>query len=368
MSIQTHLDTKQTINLGSFYTPDFIVQIAHSMLTKEMENTKDYILLDSSCGYGSFLNLQGFKQKIGIDIDKEALKRAKDRFKNHSSSPIFLHLNALYQVKRENFQLKQDDKLIIIGNPPFNDKSSIVQKHLKEKQTLKIDKELQTRDIGISFLRSFDVLNANYICVLHPLSYLIKETNFKTLKNFSKHYVLVDSCIISSQIFCPKSLSYFPIIIALYKKDKQGMDFNFISNFSFKSLEGRTFKLSDFEFISKYIDKYPNKNRIKDSQKIAMFYTMRDINALRRSKTFIDKDCTNALYITKEKYSLYCYVDVFKMMISCVPYYLGNCDILIDFKAFKNLESHFIKASENKVIDSKIKDYFKALLGGHYEN
>ena len=70
-------------------------------------------------------------------------------------------------------------------------------------------------------------------------------------------------------------------------------------------------------------------------QKVAMFYTLRDINALRRSKTFISKNTANAVYVTQDKYSLYCYVDVFKQIIKHIPYYLGNCDILIDFKKFQ---------------------------------
>lgn len=183
--------------------------------------------------------------------------------------------------------------------------------------------------------------------MLHPLSYLIKESNFKSLKSFIKHYRSIDSTIISSQIFCPKSLGFFPIVITLYERDNQGMD---------------------FDFIAKYIDKYPNKNRVDSRHKVGMFYTLRDINALRRSKTFIGKNTANAVYVTQDKYSLYCYVDVFKQIIKHIPYYLGNCDVLIDFKKFQALESAFIKASENNILSEDIMQYFKDLLGEHYED
>lgn len=361
---QQHLNKAKMINLGSFYTPSFVVRILYKMLLDSV-NPKNYILLDSSCGYGAFLKTQDFKQNIGIDIDKVALQKARE---NLIDSTLLLHKNALSDVNRTNFHIKENDKLIIIGNPPYNDKTSIVQKRLKKIESYPIDSHLKARDLGISFLRSFDMLKADYICVLHPLSYLIKKSNFNSLKDFAKHYRLVDSIIISSNIFCPKSLGYFPIIIALYERDNKGMDYNFICDFNFKTIEDKVFRLNDFDFIAKYIDKYPNKKHIDSKDKVAMFYTLRDINALRRSKTFMDKENANTIYVTREKYSLYCYVDVFKSFISHIPYYFGNCDILIDLKKFKILESSFIKASENKAISLEIVQYFKDLLREHYEN
>ena len=107
---------------------------------------------------------------------------------------------------------------------------------LKIKTPIQIDSALQHRDIGISFLRSYERLKADFICVLHPLSYLIKKANFSALKDFAKAYRLVDSTIISSQIFCKDSKGHFPIIIALYKKDNKGMDYEYICNFKFKTM------------------------------------------------------------------------------------------------------------------------------------
>lgn len=374
MTAQAHLDRIQTINQGSFYTPDSITRLVYQMLLNAKIDIKDYVLLDSSCGYGSFLEIpqsfpnRQFAQIIGADIDKQALQKAQKIFKDYAIAPLFLHTNSLQNVSREKFNILESSKLIIVGNPPYNDKTSIVQNCLKNVDSTPVDSQLKARDIGISFLRSFDILKADYICVLHPLSYLIKESNFKSLKNFTKHYRLLDSTIISSQIFCPKSLGFFPIVIALYERDNQGMDFDFICNFSFKTREGKSFRLNDFDFIAQYIDKYPNKKRVDSKHKVAMFYTLRDINALRRSKTFISKNTANAVYVTQDKYSLYCYVDVFKQIIKHIPYYLGNCDVLIDFKKFQALESAFIKASENNILSEDIMQYFKDLLGEHYED
>ncbi len=467
----THLDKIQAVNLGSFYTPDFAVQIAQTMLLNALNqagvNPKDCTLLDSSCGYGNFLDFSGvinsvaksqhidfqsrdfaldfashnftiqnlaqnpaqdlsqdfadFALKIGIDIDKTAIEIAKSNFNptkstrtkqdninqnlmqnpqatnaahanqihaqnplqnlthtvqdstNHnpanpaSNPPLFLHQNALLNVSRKAFKIPLDTPLAVIGNPPYNDKTSIVQNKLKDK-IYALDSHLKCRDIGASFLLSFDALKADFICVLHPLSYLIKETNFRALKPFFTHYALQDSLIISSRIFTPKSLSFFPIIIALYtrKKTPQTLEFSEVKRLRFHTIEGKSFALNDFDFIARYIDKYPNKSRVPNEKSVALFYTLRDINALRRSKTFLQKRITNAINVSREKFSLYCYVDVFKQMIDKVPYYLGNCDVLIDFEAFKILESQFVECAKSKIITPSITRYFENLLGEHY--
>lgn len=374
MTKPTHLSTKEQINLGSFYTADFLVNEVYAMLKKHIDS-KDYVLLDSSCGSGNFLHTEAiiksgfakdsFSKIIGADIDKTALHIAK---RTLDSRVILLHKNALHNVAREYFSIAQTDRLIIVGNPPYNDRTSIVQNHLKNKESIQIDSALQHRDVGISFLRSYDRLQADFICVLHPLSYLIKRANFTALKDFVKAYKLIDSTIISSQIFCKDSKGYFPIIIALYKKDSKGIDYEYICNFIFKTIDGKEFSLNNFDYIGNYIDKYPNKKRVEKSQVKAMFYTMRDINALRRSKTFISQENSNTIFVTKEKYSLYCYIDVFKSFLAHIPYYFGNCDVMIDFQQFKALESHFIMASESKILSPEILQYFKNLLGVHYEN
>lgn len=201
------------------------------------------------------------------------------------------------------------------------------------------------------------------MCVFHPLSYLIKKTNFNGLGQFKDNYILMDSIIISSQEFCPASCSFFPIIIALYKKDEKGMDYEYIRRYVFKTDDSHNFSMNNYDFINKYIDKYPNKNKINISNAVAKFYTMRDINALKRSRTFIQDDCSNTVYVTKNKYSLYCYVDVFKKYIDKLPYYFGNFDVFINYNNFKSIEQEFIDSSEKNIRNEKIDKYFSELFG-----
>ena len=76
----------------------------------------------------------------------------------------------------------------------------------------------------------------------------------------------------------------------------------------------------------------------------------------------------------------YCYVDVFKDYIKHVPYYFGNCDVMIENAEFIKIKDAFIAKSiqKNPFIaeffedksyscdDAAIRNYFKTLLGEHY--
>ena len=111
--MQKHLNRKDTINLGSFYTPKFVVEIVYKMLEKV--NLKNFLLFDSSCGYGDFFIYDDLCY-LGADIDKIATKEA-------SKKARVLHTNSLLNVSREKFGIPNNNRLIIIGNPPYNDKS-----------------------------------------------------------------------------------------------------------------------------------------------------------------------------------------------------------------------------------------------------
>jgi hypothetical protein len=61
---------------------------------------------------------------------------------------------------------------------------------------------------------------------------------------------------------------------------------------------------------------------------------MRDINALKRNQTFVQKFNSNTIIIDKSKLDYYIYIDVFKQFSCHVPYYFGNCNVLIDNALF----------------------------------
>ena len=151
---QKHLNHTDTVNLGSYYTPEIIVDLAYSILQKNVPNIKDFIILDSSCGYGSFLTKKNIaKRLVGADIDKEAISEAKKIITDVN----FIYKNSLVSVCRKNLMIKDNEKLITIGNPPYNDITSIIRNSIKDVSAQnKIDSDIKTRDLGMSFLLSYD--------------------------------------------------------------------------------------------------------------------------------------------------------------------------------------------------------------------
>ena len=374
MTEQTHLNHIDTVNLGSYYTPQKWVDTVYDMIRKNEPDWRNFRIIDTSCGYGNFLR---FSHSIGADYDKKAIEVARHQT---FECTFFCH-NSLANVSRKQYGLSDDDKIIIVGNPPYNDTTSIIRNDIKSGVCM-IDEDLKHRDLGVSFLLSYQKLNADYICVLHPLSYLIKKANFSSLSRFKDNYVLIDSIIISSGEFHDTSkTTHFPIIIALYKKSPQGMDYGFIQNNLFKTADNKTFQINRFDSLGNYITKYPNHKNLPLNDTVAFFWTMRDINALKRTRTFIEKEAYNSIRVSKDKLSLYCYADVFKEYIPHIPYYFGNSEVMIDYEAFKRIEKSFMRKSlskysflrqllqERDVSGNDVSDinvYFQDLLGEHY--
>ncbi|MDD3066458.1 MAG: N-6 DNA methylase [Candidatus Gracilibacteria bacterium] len=374
---QEHLNYIDTVNLGSYYTPEIIVDLAYSILQKNVPSIKDFTILDSSCGYGSFLAKKNIaKRLVGADIDEKAIFEAKKRI----NGVDFTCQNSLVNVCRKNLVIKNDEKLIAIGNPPYNDTTSIIRNSIKDVSVQdKIDSDIKTRDLGMSFLLSYNKVQADYVCVLHPLSYLIKKANFALLSRFAKNYKLIDGIIISSHEFSNTSRGMaFPILVALYRRDQNGMTYDYVQNYQFKVKDDGFFRLKDFDTIINHVQKYPNKKYLNGNDKpVARFWTLRDINALKRNQTFINSDTYNTVYVLMENLPYYCYIDVFKQYADKMPYFIGNCDVIIDNEKFNEIKECFVAHSvhtnpilKNKfkfreIPDAKLKidNYFKELLG-----
>jgi 2-polyprenyl-3-methyl-5-hydroxy-6-metoxy-1,4-benzoquinol methylase len=78
---QKHLSHKSQIDLGSFYTPNHLVDITFDIIKHNINKCDDFTLVDTSCAYGSFLQAKNFAKVIGADIDEQAIDEARQKSK-----------------------------------------------------------------------------------------------------------------------------------------------------------------------------------------------------------------------------------------------------------------------------------------------
>ena len=344
VNVSRHLGVTGRVNLGSFYTPAKYVDIVGGWLLKHGIG-RGWSIADLSCGYGAFFELgdvDGLSECrfIGNDIDSEAVEKAQGIFTNVEWSVR----NALKDVSRKNFGLGATERLVIVGNPPYNDITSQINQKVKTKE-FSIDVDLKTRDLGMSSLLAYDKLKAEYVAVLHPLSYLIKKSNFSATRQFFSNYEMIEHVIFPSCEFAGTSkTSAFPVIVAMYRRNAgNGLSYDEVQAMWFHTVDGAEFSLSGFDYVTDEIEKYPSGRRYEPE---ILFYTMRDINALRRSRTFIKERIANAVDVDPQKLAYYCYVDCFKRYAD-VPYYLGNFNVPFIRSEFASVSNDVIAVAKS---------------------
>lgn len=333
-NVSNHLSAAGRVNLGSYYTPSIYVKQVANWLHEQGVDEK-WTIVDLSCGYGAFFEMTEMPhfadcQFIGNDIDSSAIAKAREMFPNVK----FSEKNALENVNRQTFEIAEAAPIVIVGNPPYNDTTSQINQEIKTERPT-IDEDIRTRDLGMSSLLAYDKLKADLVAVLHPLSYLIKKTNFSAAGKFFDNYELLNHIVFSSREFAGTSkLAGFPVIVALYRRNVgHGLTYDQVANMTFNTVEGESFSVNGYDYVADHIEKYPHRNRYRPE---ILFYTLRDVNALKRSRTFINERIANAVDVAPEKLAYYCYLDCFKRYAE-IPYWLGNLNVPFIEKEFDEI-------------------------------
>ena len=362
-----HLSKEEIIKNGSIFTPkDLVLRAKELILPHIGENT---VTIDFGAGYGAFTSefLDTPGRKIATDIDEYSVELLKQDFPQ-----VDVRLdNSLLNISRNKFAT-ENEEIVVIGNPPYNDVTSQYQRG--NKGSVEMDDSIRSQDLGISFLRMYGQIEAKYICVLHPFSYLLKKQNFKRLKEFANHYRLIKAVLFSSHEFesIKKSNTPFPVLIALYERNDDGMSYEYIKQFKFDVYKSdKIFQIKNFNTIDGVVTKYPTKD-IKDSD--LQFYSLRDINALRRNRSFLTGNCHYSVKVNAENLHYYSWLDFFKKYFKSDEMYLyGNLSPLLPEK----IEDKDIKGqlyayilNSNAIVSKWFKDndpeFFKTHINNYY--
>lgn len=329
--VAKHLKEPERIRNGAFYTPPGIVSEVYKLIKPFL--TYNSVIFDPAGGCGSFI-LPLLNSPIEYRIaekDKKAVQILKKYFKKE----WIVETNSLLNVSRRKFYIDENRHLIIVGNPPYNDTTSEYRKGQKGK--IICDKDLYDRDTGISFLKMFDKIRADVVCILHPLSYLIKQTNFNRLKGFRENYKLLNAIVFPSTEFRFTSRSScFPVVIALYIRG-EGMSYEYIKDFNFRLFNSSdVFCLNKYVTVDGYINKYPPRknDELRISPIGVYYYSFRDLNSLLRNASFTTIKYNNSVVVTVENLYKYCYLFSLKTLWKKLnvkhKWIFGNLSPLVD--------------------------------------
>ncbi|MDF1813272.1 MAG: hypothetical protein P1V20_13830 [Verrucomicrobiales bacterium] len=155
-----HLASDAIIESGSFYTPRHLIDEVDRMVKSFLEGKEHVIFFDSSVGGGAFCAvMDGYDFRLA-DVDKTGC----DHLAALTDKNRVFQTNSLHEVSREKYSIPEEAYLVQVGNPPYNDTTSAYKKG--EKGANECDKDLFDRDLGVSFLRSYDKLKSDLVCVL----------------------------------------------------------------------------------------------------------------------------------------------------------------------------------------------------------
>lgn len=350
----SHLDDTKKSNLGKYYTPRKLVELVYNLISPKIE--EDDFVMDLCCGCGAFMNAFENFNLIGRDIDKNAIGVLELlKYKNVAVD------NTLFEVSREKYGLSENDRICIVGNPPYNDTTSKNKRfgtNAKTTTGTEIDADIKTNDLGRSFLRAYAKLKPEYICILHPLAYLIKKSNFKSLGIFKDNYKLIDGVIFPSSLFNDLvGSSEFPVVAALYEKGK--MDYSYIQNFNFRILDSdKHFVLKNFTTIDDLKEtsyqfedgrkatnkfKYPRKiddHHILKSDINLYQYNIRDTNSLMSSGNIMaldSNDNMNYCTIMFNELPYFAYIHNYRNFMQN-DYLIGNLSPLVNIEDIESKE------------------------------
>ena len=143
--------------LGDYQTPIEFAEIITSFVKNNIPFIPD-IILEPTCGFGNFLESASKEfqnsQFIGIDINNEYLEVAKEKLDKISKSKYKLVNKNIFDY--DYGDISYQDKLLIIGNPPWATNSELTSGKLNNLPTKTNIKNLRGVD-AITGLSNFDI-------------------------------------------------------------------------------------------------------------------------------------------------------------------------------------------------------------------
>lgn len=163
---RSNIKSKET--LGQFLTPNNIVTNCLSNISLDQD-----LIIEPSCGNGSFLNQIYNKQVLGIELDKILFDQYNG--KHTIVNCNFYDWNAL--DISNNY--KNISSIHFIGNPPFRSPALSLTSHKKEIDRLRKEYNVEgiREEACLFILKTYDIIKK--LNVTGKISYILPEAIFK---------------------------------------------------------------------------------------------------------------------------------------------------------------------------------------------
>lgn len=318
--------------LGAFYTPPLLAELIKEMLQPTLDALNDPVVFDSAAGLGGILGAFDEYTVVAADVDAKIVAALGDM------GYVNVHYgNSLKTVSRTAYGIEETADLVIALNPPFSGACGCEMMN-------EADGGVVTKDLGMSFLLAAAKLKPEAICVLHPLSFLSKRTNFEQLEPLASNYKLLKGVVVSSADFEPSlGKTPFPVVAALYVPGS--MTFADIGEFAFDIYEqqrgsmmdtGKRLILNAIKTTDEFIRKYPPKKGMDHVSDIGIYqYNFRDANFVIAKGALSCSLTDSSIPVRYHQLGLYSYINCFKRHFG-VHFVFGNFSPLARQADFEN--------------------------------
>ncbi len=210
-------------SLGKYYSPTGGIRLTRELLHGILLPSD--LILDLCVGCGAFAFEFNGNDFYGHDIDPIAIQILRK-----IGFPNMAQQNSLACAGGAALNLPDGKRVLIVGNPPCNDRTSKNRRGTKVQTSFAFDKRIEDRDLGIAFMRTYFLIQPRAVAVLHPFSYILKRSLYQKLLGKDKQhfgYRLQDCVVFSSRAFATHGANAFPYVAALWTpRDLKAFDEN----------------------------------------------------------------------------------------------------------------------------------------------
>lgn len=306
--------------IGQYFTPEHVVKAITPMIDKLIAASPEAVVLDPAAGGGALVSHIHTHRVVVADRDSSAVALLQAL-----GFPEVVRTNSLVGASRAKFGVQDDERLVMIMNPPF--KGDNQAQH-------DCDAAFEANDQCVSFLKMAASLKPEVIVCIQPLTTLIKDRNFKQLGSFANAYTLTSAMLLSSAEFGLGG-EEFPLIVACYEPGSmtpatiEQFQFPILRNVAGALLDGgERLQLSKVQTTKGVIRNMPPNKGASTTSPLGIYqFNFRHINFVAGKGNLSETPSASMIPVDLGNLGHYAYINCFKRHFKS-DFVVGNLDPL----------------------------------------